>query len=78
MTRYQGWRRGKSGYSGGCTQDDIDNEVSAVESSEKISGVGWIPAWYTVTNIEDNPAIDSSKFVFASSFTDFRFAHFDF
>jgi hypothetical protein len=61
VTRTMGWRRGNSGYSGGCTQAHIDNQTPGTMGSENISGIGSVPATYIVTNIEDSPLVDSSK-----------------
>lgn len=62
VTRTMGWRRLSSGYGGGCTQYHIDNQTPASMGSESITGIGSVSATYIVTNIEDSPLVDTSKF----------------
>jgi len=62
VTRTMGWRRGLSGYGGGCTQYHIDNRTPTTMGFERITGIGRVSATYIVTNIEDSPLVDTSKF----------------
>ena len=63
VTRTMGFRRGNSGYSGGCTQYHIDNQTPATIGWDIITDpIGWVPATYIVTNIEDSPLVDAGKF----------------
>lgn len=58
ISRSQTWRRGNSGYSGGCIQQDIDNQVVGKADPEDCwnddnTRCGYTAGGYIVSNIED-------------------------
>lgn len=69
VTRTMGWRRLASGYSGGCTQADIDNNVPAVvytyegiiDNSPAQETVPFYNTTYIVQNIEDSASLDPNS-----------------
>lgn len=78
ISRSNTWRRSNSGYSGGCIQSDIDNQVVAQEDPEDCwyrpngswERCGYTQGGYIVSDIEDSLST-SNNYCYGTRYEDF-------